>query len=1275
MSYPGPNAGLEKALARAAIERLKTAQFRRSASPTPGGDSRGNPEVDWRRIEAAATTAALAIALSDNADPSVAEIALLAKNVQPVANWSLHGSCLEDCAAAVALLTEALDIHNHRLLASLRASADWASNSPSAVFQAATLLSELGERDEAERVLLNAPKEHTAQPMLVAAKITTARNGGDLSQAFEFALSGVRRWPRDVILRNHLRRLCIQLHRLTDLEWPNLTAKPAENARDAFEVVQDLLRQNKTSAALESLWDRRELLLSSAAQFLSVVSLLASEFGLSEPDRHELAQLMAAQPVQLSLGLQRLLSAGIPKPETFLEIARRATTEASDDLPFWEKLCRTTFMAADLMPPKVVHSRESVDWILARCSAAPVDHIYMNVGASAGYNVPGLDLQALHLRARVRRRWDHGRLLNYNDAKECFTPRSRDWFAKLRRSGYGAFIFTVHARQEAGLQKQLLPVAACAYGLKTTGVKRWATITDHPGEKYLEQLPLAPEYISRRSTSAIDLAARLNGLVRAGGIVHLPMDFVDGWHSQDAIVVPGYLKPFEVAEFNGRVALMSGGSVAFGASYVSADAKFVVDVADVALPPDTCTIGTRSRWLLQRVARVIRKSYIEEQIPLDCFQIASGGGVPLARPLIATEELARVCPDVQASLFGRVLLDDKFPGGSPAICGESSEGTFADVRRRSLACAQMILHFQELKSAHVNGRRFRDQHRVLAVLPPGEALAEIGLGALAAGSLLCICHTDVGVETLERRIGDFNPDLTIITSSAADELARTNRELRGPVLVCDDKGDGETIEDLIVGFQPAPRLPPYEPDRPGLVVFTSGSTAMPKGVVLRQGLHSVGYDHTEKVVEDSRYVVVSRWDTVSFAGVLTTLRRGSAVHLVSRAISTSPSHLANYLVRRRITALSAPSTIWHSLAEHDDFAAATIPLFRGGVAWGERFASSAVKKIAAKFPAIWLSLTYGATEASHVSARVLIDHGKIANEGELMPIQPRDGTTLRLVNEAGDQVSMPQQSGRLEITGPNVMLGYFHDLYSKNEPVAHGIVRSILVEDLAALNAEGIPVLLGRAGTVLKIAGRRVSLTEIEFAAERIPRVRRAVAMSHEGELTPEIWLALEGDPEMSPSSIAARVAELTTPEARPRRIKIFDRFPVLDSGKIDLIDLRDTFDDAGENNKATPSNGPPDDQPEALNVHILSEIAAWLKRHDCIDQDEDDVAEIPLADSYIDSLLQLELLMFLERTFGASIDHRYLPIDSDLTFAALASAVARTIRNRRPTDPASTRA
>ena len=154
---------------------------------------------------------------------------------------------------------------------------------------------------------------------------------------------------------------------------------------------------------------------------------------------------------------------------------------------------------------------------------------------------------------------------------------------------------------------------------------------------------------------------------------------------------------------------------------------------------------------------------------------------------------------------------------------------------------------------------------------------------------------------------------------------------------------------------------------------------------------------------------------------------------------------------------------------------------------------------------------------------------------------------------------MPQQSGRLEITGPNVMLGYFHDLYSKNEPVAHGIVRSILVEDLAALNAEGIPVLLGRADTVLKIAGRRISLTEIEFAAERIPGVRRAVAMSHEGELTPEIWLALEGDPEMSPSSIAARVAELTTPEARPRRIKIFDRFPVLDSGKIDLIDLRDT--------------------------------------------------------------------------------------------------------------------
>ena len=369
------------------------------------------------------------------------------------------------------------------------------------------------------------------------------------------------------------------------------------------------------------------------------------------PDKNELAQLIAKQPVQLSLELQRLLSAGIPKPETLLEIARRATTDASDDLPFWEKLCRTAFIAADLMPPKAAHSGESVDWILARCSTVPVDHIYMNAGASAGYNVPGLDLQALDVRARVRREWDHGRLLNYQDAKEFLTPRSRDWFAKLRRSGCGAFIFTVHARQEAGLQKQLLPVAACAYGLKTTGVKRWATSTDHPGEKYLEQLPLAPEYISRRSTGAIDLAARLTGSVRAGGIVHLPIDFVDGWHSQDAIVVPGYLKPFEVAEFNGRVALMSGGRVAFGASYLSGDAKFAIDVADVALPPDKCTIGTRSKWLLQRVARVIRQSYVEQQIPLDGFQIASGGGVPLSRALVATEELAGVCPEVRTSLL------------------------------------------------------------------------------------------------------------------------------------------------------------------------------------------------------------------------------------------------------------------------------------------------------------------------------------------------------------------------------------------------------------------------------------------------------------------------------------------------------------------------------------------------------------------------------------------------------------------------------------------------
>ena len=1256
--------GLDDALARLAIEKLRSAPVKKWSPVAPSGRTGRPPESEWQDTESAVTIAAFAIALSGVDDKSAAEIAGLAGDIDPVVTWQLHNSSLQDCRGAVVVLKEALRTQRDRVLASLRDSVDWATNSPSKVLHSAVVLSELGEQAEAEALLAAVPKEHFAQPLLIAARVAVARNGGYLSEALDIALSGLRQWPGDTLLRSHLRPLCIRLHRLTDLEWPNTAANPDTNVRDAIELVEDLLRQNNTSAALETLWARRDLLFASASGFFNVVRLLVSEFKPRELcNSDELARFVGTLPVGRSLALQVLLPYGSRNTEGLLAIGRRASVEATNDLQFWKRLCRSVFSAVNLAPPQNVQSPESADWILARCSSTPVDDLWTKAGASAGYNMPVLDMRSLEGLARVRRQWDHGRRLNYRQARESLSPRSRSWLEKLRRGRLGAFVFTVHAHQEVGLQNQLLPVAACAYGLRATGVRRWATRTDHPGERYLEQLPLAPEYISRRSAGAIDLATQLTGAVRAAGIVHLPIDFVDGWHSYDTVVVPGYVRPYEIGEFSGRVALMSEGSVAFGASYLSRDEAWTIDIHDVALPPPNHAIGTRSKWLLQRVARAIRQSYLQQRIPLASTQIGSSGGAPISRVLVETRQFAQTFPDVRKSLFGRLLLDEAFSLGSLAIRGESSEVTFAELRRRSLSCAGLILHYQELKSSHVTGRCFRDQHRVLAVLPPGEALAEIGLGALAAGSLFCICHPDVDAEILRRRFADFKPDLTIITASAADEFLKAGHAIEGAVLVCDDTGDGETAEDLIVGFEPARRLPPFEPDRPALVVFTSGSTGVPKGVVVSQRLHSVGYDDVEKIVEDSRYAVIARWDTIAFAGVLTTLRRGSTVHVVPRNVATSPPLLVGYLGKRRITALSAPSTIWHGLAEHDSFAAATLPSFRGGVAWGERLTGAAVKKIAAKFAAIWLAITFGATEASHVSSRVLIDHGRLVEDTGSMLIQPHAGTTLRIVDDAGTVVSSPPQAGRLEITGPNVMVGYFDDLYAKNEPVEAGKIRSVLLEDLVSPAADGAPILVGRADSVLKIGGRRISLTEIEMAAESIPQVRRAVAIAREGDLTPEIWLALEGKPDMGRRDIADHVSGMTASEARPRRVKLFERFPVLETGKIDLVELQRHFE--GNNKKKYGPKTTRVDGTLPVATAALSEIKDWLKSHDYVDQDDEDIAANSLADSYIDSLLQLELLMFLENKFGVNINHEYLVADSTVTFGSLATALARTVGDR----------
>jgi acyl-coenzyme A synthetase/AMP-(fatty) acid ligase len=108
--------------------------------------------------------------------------------------------------------------------------------------------------------------------------------------------------------------------------------------------------------------------------------------------------------------------------------------------------------------------------------------------------------------------------------------------------------------------------------------------------------------------------------------------------------------------------------------------------------------------------------------------------------------------------------------------------------------------------------------------------------------------------------------------------------------------------------------------------------------------------------------------------------------------------------------------------------------------------------------------------------------------------------------------------------------------------------------DHAELNAHGELVLLGRAGRMVKIAGRRLDLTELETALQRVPGVRDALAAPHPTR-PDELAAALATD--LSANAVRGALRARLAPWKIPRRIIVLPSFPLTARGKTDSRALR----------------------------------------------------------------------------------------------------------------------
>jgi acyl-CoA synthetase (AMP-forming)/AMP-acid ligase II len=153
------------------------------------------------------------------------------------------------------------------------------------------------------------------------------------------------------------------------------------------------------------------------------------------------------------------------------------------------------------------------------------------------------------------------------------------------------------------------------------------------------------------------------------------------------------------------------------------------------------------------------------------------------------------------------------------------------------------------------------------------------------------------------------------------------------------------------------------------------------------------------------------------------------------------------------------------------------------------------------------------------------------------------------VDESGCRLG-PGETGEITVRGPNVMSGYWRQpvLTARRFVQRDGLFPELRTGDHGWLDEDGYLYFVGRRDDLYKERGFRVSATEVEAAARRLPAVSSAVVLPPAPD-RPAVLVAVSDDP---PDRILAGMRQEIEEFKIPGRCLVVDRLPLTGNGKVD---------------------------------------------------------------------------------------------------------------------------
>jgi len=338
------------------------------------------------------------------------------------------------------------------------------------------------------------------------------------------------------------------------------------------------------------------------------------------------------------------------------------------------------------------------------------------------------------------------------------------------------------------------------------------------------------------------------------------------------------------------------------------------------------------------------------------------------------------------------------------------------------------------------------------------------------------------------------------------------------------------------------------PEDPSDILFTSGTTGHPKGVVMTHG-------RTLAVASDwvamtglrtgDRYLMVNPYFHMFGlkAGILACVASGAT--MLPEPVFDVDRVLAR-VAAERVTVLPGPPTLYQSILDHPRRGDYDLSSLRVAVTGAAEIPVTLIDRVRTELPFSLIVTGYGLTEAGTASSTSEEDDAEaIATTVG----RPRPGFEVRIVGEGGRDVG-PGESGEVLVRGPSVMAGYLDD----PEATARALSTAgwLSTGDLGTVDDGSRLRIVGRVKDMFIVGGFNAYPAEIENALLAHPSIQQAAVIGVPDERLGEVGMAfvvVSGD--VSAEAIIEWSREQMANYKVPRVVELVEELPLNATGKV----------------------------------------------------------------------------------------------------------------------------